>query len=207
MTLGNPTGNSLMGFGVVDFAGCGPVHMVGGIAGAIAAKIMGPRIGRFDPENGKPIPMPGHSSPLATLGTFILWVGWLGFNCGSVVFLSPGNEANNFVPGNGQYAARAGVNTVLSSATGALSALFFSRLISTEGDYDIGMALNGALAGLVSITGPCAYVEMWAAIAIGVIGGLVYVGTSIFTLNVLRLDDPLDATPVSSHRMVEVGGL
>lgn len=200
LTLGNPNNRSLMGFGVVDFAGCGPVHMVGGLAGAIAAKIMGPRIGRFDPETGKAIPIPGHSSPLATLGTFILWVGWIGFNCGSVVFLSPGSpnleNGGAFTPGNGAYAARAGVNTILSSSTGALGSLFLARLLSRDGDYDIGMALNGALAGLVSITGCCPYVEMWAAICIGLIGGIVYVGSSRLTLNVLKIDDPLDATPV-----------
>ena len=187
LTLGNPLGKSLMGFGAVDFAGCGPVHMVGGLAGAIGAKIMGPRIGRFDPETGKPIPIPGHSSPLATLGVFILWVGWIGFNCASILILSNGG---------GVVAARAGVNTILSSSTAALSALFYAHILSRDSEYDLGMALNGALAGLVSITGCAAYVEMWAAIAIGFIGGLIYVGSSRFTLNVLKIDDPLDATPV-----------
>ena len=173
--------------GVVDFAGCGPVHMVGGLAGAIGAKIMGPRIGRFDPETGKAIPIPGHSSPLATLGVFILWVGWIGFNCGSVLTIAGGG---------GEMAARAGVTTILSSSTAALSALFYAHIRSAERDFDLGMALNGALAGLVSITGCAAYVEMWAAIPIGFIGGLIYVGSSRFTLHTLKIDDPLDATPV-----------
>ena len=196
LTLGNPNGLSLMQSGVVDFAGCGPVHMVGGLAGAIGAKIMGPRVGRFDPETGKAIPIPGHSSPLATLGVFILWVGWLGFNCGSVVNLSGGA---------GHVAARAGVNTVLSSSTAALSALVVSHLLSKERDFDLGMALNGALAGLVSITASAAYVEMWAGVSIGVIGGALYVWASRFTLNVLKIDDPLDATPV--HFFCGIWGL
>jgi len=176
-----------MGSGTVDFAGCGPVHMVGGLAGAIACKIIGPRMGRFDAETGTALPIPGHSSPLATLGVFILWIGWFGFNPGSVVNLSSGA---------GPVAARAAVTTVLASASAALSALFFSHFLTQEREYDLGMALNGALAGLVSITGPCAFVEMWAAVCIGIIGGLVYVGTSRFTLHTLKLDDPLDATPV-----------
>jgi len=188
LTLGNWSGKSLMQSGVVDFAGCGPVHMVGGLAGAIASKIMGPRIGRFDPESGKPLPIPGHSSPLATLGVFILWVGWIGFNCGSIINLA--------APGAGPVAARAGVTTILSSATGALSAMFFAHYLTKEGDYDLGMALNGALAGLVSVTGCAAYVEMWAAVAIGFIGGIIYVSSSRFTLHTLKIDDPLDATPV-----------
>jgi len=196
LTLGNPNGVSLMGVGSADAAGSGVVHLTGGLAGAIGSKIMGPRIGRFDPENGKPIPIPGHSSPLATLGVFILWIGWFGFNPGSIV---------NLGGGNGVIASRAAVTTLLASASAALSALFFSHLISADNEYDIGMALNGALAGLVSITAPCFYVEMWAAVCIGVIGGVVYVSSSIFTLHVLKIDDPLDATPV--HLFCGIWGL
>lgn len=187
LSLGNPLGQSLMQSGVVDFAGCGPVHMVGGVAGAIGSKIMGPRMGRFDADTGKPAPIPGHSSPLATLGVFVLWVGWMGFNCGSVLNLSHGG---------GVVAARAGVNTILSSSMGALSSMVYGYLSSNDVDFDLGMSLNGALAGLVSITACCAYVEMWAAVCIGLIGGALYVASSRFTLHVLKIDDPLDATPV-----------
>ncbi|KAH9260678.1 hypothetical protein BASA81_001145 [Batrachochytrium salamandrivorans] len=187
LTLGNHNGQSLMQSGVVDFAGCGPVHMVGGVAGAIGSKIMGPRMGRFDPSSGKPMPIPGHSSPLATLGVFVLWVGWMGFNCGSVLNLSGGG---------GVVAARAGVNTILSSAMGALSSMFYGYFSSHDRDFDLGMSLNGALAGLVSVTGCCAYIEMWAAVCVGVVGGILYVSSSRFTLHVLKIDDPLDATPV-----------
>ncbi|KAH9260739.1 hypothetical protein BASA81_001206 [Batrachochytrium salamandrivorans] len=187
LTLGNPTGHSIMQSGVVDFAGCGPVHMVGGMAGFVGAVVMGPRHGRFG-ENGEIKPMPGHSSSLATLGTFILWIGWMGFNCGSVITLANGG---------GTVAARAGVNTVLSASAGALSALCFSHFLTKgENSYDLGMALNGALAGLVSITGCCAFVEMWAAIAIGFLGGIFYVTSSRLVLHVLKVDDPLDATAV-----------
>ena len=108
LTLGSYT--SVMQSGVVDFAGCGPVHMIGGLAGAIAAKIMGPRIGRFDPETGQALPMPGHSSALATLGVFILWIGWFGFNPGSII---------NIQNGNGVMASRAAVTTILASSSAA----------------------------------------------------------------------------------------
>jgi Amt family ammonium transporter len=121
------------------------------------------------------------------LGVFILWIGWFGFNPGSVLILAGGS---------GAVAARAAVTTILSSAAAALSALFYAHWTSPDRDYDLGMALNGALAGLVSITGPCAFVEMWAAVAIGILGGVLYVGSSRFVLNVMKIDDPLDATPV-----------
>ncbi|KAH9254601.1 hypothetical protein BASA81_007358 [Batrachochytrium salamandrivorans] len=185
LTLGKST--SIMSTGVIDFAGCGPVHMVGGVAGAVAAKIMGPRVGRFDPVTGKAVPIPGHSSPLATLGTFILWVGWFGFNCASALTLADGG---------GAVAARAGVTTILCSSAAALSSMFLSYLLSGRKEFDLTACLNGALGGLVSITGCCAFVEMWAAICIGLIGGIVYVLASRFTLHVLKIDDPLDATPV-----------
>jgi Amt family ammonium transporter len=161
--------------------------VVGGALGAIASKIMGPRIGRFDPETNEPFDIPGHSSPLATLGVFILWTGWLGFNPGSVI---------NITGGNGSTASRAAVMTILSSASSALSALFLSHRLDSAREFDINIALNGALAGLVSVTASCAFIEMWAALAIGVMGGCVFLWARWFTLYKLRIDDPLDATAV-----------
>jgi Amt family ammonium transporter len=102
----------------------------------------------------------------------------------------------NLVNGSGTTASRAGVNTVLSSGAGALSALFFNHWTSNAREYDIGCSLNGVLAGLVSITGSCAFVEMWGAVSIGTLGGVFYVSSSKFTLNWLKIDDPLDATYV-----------
>ncbi len=187
---------SLGGVGCLDFAGDGPVHMVGGVAGALGSKIIGPRIGRFDSE-GNPTAIPGHSSPLAFLGTFILWVGWLGFNAGSaLIIVAPANAAGLFVEGAGTVAARAAVNTILSSSTGGLSALAFKAYMVKSLEWDINAALNGILAGLVAVTGGCAFVQMWAALVIGLIAGPYYVLMSDFTAKVLKIDDPLDATPV-----------
>jgi Amt family ammonium transporter len=185
LTLGNP--RAVLGLGSLDFAGDGPVHMIGGVAGMVASKIMGPRLGRFDPESGEPLPIPGHSSALVNLGVFILWIGWFGFNVGSTVVLTPGG---------GVVASRTAVNTILCSAAAVISTVFFAYLVKKPRMFDFNMAMNGALAGLVSITGSCAAVEMWAAICIGLVGGVVYVGASDFVLRVLRIDDPLDATAI-----------
>jgi Amt family ammonium transporter len=187
--------SSLGGVGCLDFAGDGPVHMVGGVAGAIAGKLIGPRIGRFDSE-GNPTTIPGHSSPLAFLGTFILWVGWLGFNAGSGLFIASPSDGVAFVQGGGTVAGRAAVNTILSSATGGLFAIAMKAVMVKSREWDINAALNGILAGLVAITGGCAFVEMWAALVIGLIAGPYYVLMSDFTAKVLKIDDPLDATPV-----------
>mmetsp|Transcript_5342 Transcript_5342/g.11011 ORF Transcript_5342/g.11011 Transcript_5342/m.11011 type:complete len:495 (+) Transcript_5342:800-2284(+) len=193
LTLNND-GFTVGGVGALDFAGCGPVHMVGGVAGAVGSYLIGPRLGRFD-SDGKPLAMPGHSTPLATLGTFILWVGWLGFNPGSVLSLV----------GNSNIAARAAVNTILCSATGGLSSLFFATAINPGREWDINGALNGVLAGLVSITAGCPVVSPWASLVIGVFGGVVYQCASKFVLLVMKLDDPLDAVAV--HAFTGAWGL
>lgn len=195
LTLGSS--NSVLGIGAFDFAGDGPVHMIGGWAGLLGAYIMGPRIGRFDPSTGAPIPMPGHSAALLNLGTWILIVGWFGFNPGSVLGL--GTE------GYGNIAGRAAVNTALALSAGCISALLYAYWVNPMKSFDITMAMNGALAGLVSITGPCGCVQMWAAIIIGLIGGVVYVASSRFLLYKCKIDDPLDATAV--HFFCGVWGL
>ncbi|KAH8075633.1 ammonium transmembrane transporter [Aureococcus anophagefferens] len=166
--------------GVVDFAGCGVVHMVGGAAAGIGAAILGPRLGRFGP-NAKPIN--GHSMPLVVLGTFLLWVGWYGFNPGSTLC----------IVGCDAVAAKVAVTTTLAAAAGGLTNLFLHYALSHV--YDVGEMCNGVLAGLVSITSACAVVEPWAAVVIGFVGAFVYTGGS-FLLVKLEIDDAVNATPV-----------
>ncbi len=170
---------ALLGVGALDFAGCGPVHMVGGVAGVIAAKIMGPRVDLTKYNNGE---IPGHSSTLTVLGTFILWVGWFGFNAGSTIRLS----------NNSEVAGRAAANTMLASAGGTLAALLLSVLRTKH--YSVDKVCNGCLAGLVSITSGCSAVMPWAALVIGGLGGIMYSYLSTFVSKVLKIDDPLDAT-------------
>ena len=165
------------------------MHMVGGFASLAAAYILGPRIGRFDAD-GKPVDMPGHNASLTLLGVFFLWFGWYGFNPGSTLGIS----------GYGELAALIAVNTTLGAATGAISCLCMNLLVTyfTTGVvvYDLLMVGNGALAGLVSITGGCGFYRPWAAVVAGLIGGIVYFGASKLILNVLKIDDPLDAIAV-----------
>lgn len=169
--------------GVIDFAGCTVVHMVGGFAGLAGAAIVGPRLGRFDSE-GKVVPIPGHSATLATLGTFLLWFGWYGFNPGSALALT----------GNGwQVAERCAVTTTLAAATGGVVTLIVLKL--RDHIFDLLACLNGILAGLVAITACCAYVEPYAAVIVGAIGALVYIAAAMVLLK-LKIDDPLEAFPI-----------
>lgn len=171
------------GRGMIDFAGCAVVHMVGGFAGLVGAAIVGPRLGRFDSE-GKVVPIPGHSATLATLGTFLLWFGWYGFNPGSALNLS----------GDGfRVAERAAVNTTLAGATGGIVTLVVIKL--RDHIFDLIACLNGILAGLVAITASCAFVESYAAVIIGAIGAVVYIGAAMLLL-ALKIDDPLEAFPI-----------
>lgn len=178
--------NTLYGDGetaVIDFAGCTVVHMVGGFAGLTGAAIVGPRLGRFDSE-GKVVPIPGHSATLATLGTFLLWFGWYGFNPGSALALT----------GKGWLVAeRCAVTTTLAAATGGVVTLVVIKL--RDQIFDLIACLNGILAGLVSITAACAFVEPYAAVVIGAIGALVYIGAAQLLLMV-KIDDPLEAFPI-----------
>lgn len=169
--------------GVIDFAGCSVVHMVGGFAGLVGAIVVGPRLGRFDSE-GKVVPIPGHSATLATLGTFLLWFGWYGFNPGSALSL------DGF---GGQVAERAAVTTTLAAATGGIVTLVVLKL--RDHIFDLLACLNGILAGLVSITASCAFVHPYAAVIIGAIGAVVYIGAAMLLLY-LRIDDPLEAFPI-----------
>ena len=164
-----------------DFAGSTVVHMTGGVTALVGAWILGPRLGRFDPD-GSPNPIPGHSVPLASLGVFILWFGWFGFNAGSALSV-----------GDGEAIALIAVNTNLAAAAGAVTTTFISWILF--GKPDLFFTMNGALAGLVSITAPCAVVSPGAAVWIGVTGGFVIVlGERL--MNAIRVDDPCGAFPV-----------
>jgi len=167
--------------GLIDFAGSGVVHMTGGVAALMGAIFLGPRTGRFAP-NGDVQDMPGHSTVLATIGTFILWFGWYGFNPVSTLAF--------------QYmivAARAAVTTTMAACAGGATTLAIH--VAMKNPPDVSPALNGILAGLVSITGPCPVVDAWAAVLIGFFGAFVYYGASKMLLK-LKIDDPLDASPV-----------
>ena len=167
--------------GVVDFAGCGVVHMVGGAAAGIGATVLGPRIGRFAGEN--PGPIKGHSMPLVVLGTFFLWVGWYGFNPGSTLYLG----------GASMIASRVAVTTTLAAASGGVANLFIHYKLSQT--YDVAEMCNGILAGLVSITSACPVVEPWAAVVIGPIGAVFYtLGAKLLVK--FEIDDAVNATPV-----------
>mmetsp|Transcript_11130 Transcript_11130/g.26748 ORF Transcript_11130/g.26748 Transcript_11130/m.26748 type:complete len:531 (-) Transcript_11130:55-1647(-) len=187
--------NKLFGSGVVDFAGGGVVHLVGGCTALFATMILGPRRGRFHDDEGrkleKPRAFPGHSIALQMLGSFILWFGWYGFNSGSAL-IATSNE-------RGQLVALSAVNTTLSGGMAGLVALFVNLFILErrlgEPIFDLRMAMNGSLSGLVAITAGCGVVEPWAAMVIGAIAGLLYIGGSNLLVR-LRLDDAVDAIPV-----------
>ncbi|SHI71102.1 ammonium transporter [Aquimarina spongiae] len=173
----------LNNLGFIDFAGSTIVHAVGGFAGLVAAKLIGPRIGKYD--NGKINVIPGHNMVLGAIGVFILWLGWFGFNGGSqLAFGGSDSIAVGSVI----------INTNLAAALGAITALFFTWL--KYGKPDISMTLNGCLAGLVGITAGCGNVSAVGAAAIGIISGLVVVLSIEFIDKKLRIDDPVGAISV-----------
>jgi Amt family ammonium transporter len=165
--------------GFIDFAGSTVVHSVGGWAALAGAIVLGPRIGKYG-KDGKPRAIPGHSLTLAALGVLILFFGWFGFNAGSTT------TADGSV-------ARIAVNTLLAAALGALAAMFTSW--TKFGKADVGMTLNGALAGLVAITAPCATVTPAGAVLIGLIAGVIVVFSVLF-FDRIRVDDPVGAISV-----------
>jgi len=186
--------------GMIDFAGSGIVHMVGGFSALVGAIIVGPRIGRFDPDTRRPYELTAGNKALQTLGTFILWFGWYGFNCGSTLALAGAEDGFN--AGGGKLAGKVAMTTTLSAASGGLSCILISTVV--EGQYDITMLLNGVLGGLVGITANCAVVDPWHACFIGIISGIVfYLGHHLLFL--LRIDDPCDASVV--HGFCGVWGL
>jgi Amt family ammonium transporter len=168
--------------GYIDFAGSGVVHMVGGFAGLMGAILVGPRLGKF--TGGRINAIPGHSLALGTLGMFVLWVGWYGFNPGSTLALSGGFAA---------LAAKVAVTTTLAAAAGGVTAVLISK--ARTGVYDMGLTINGILGGLVGITAGCATVEPWAAIVIGAVAATIVIA-GIEALDRLHIDDPVGAFPV-----------
>ena len=165
--------------GFHDFAGSTVVHSVGGWIALAGAMILGPRIGKYR-HDGKANPIPGHSLVLGTLGVFLLWIGWFGFNPGSYTagICSIGRVA---------------MTTNLSACAGTIAALVTAWMIM--GKPDLTMALNGSLAGLVAITAPCDVVTANAAIVIGLVAGILVV-ISVFALDRVHIDDPVGAVSV-----------
>ena len=166
-----------------DFAGSTVVHSVGGWAALAGALVLGSRLGKF--RDGRVVPMPGSNLPLATLGTFILWLGWFGFNGGSQLYM---NTAGNVAD-----ISRIFANTNTAAAGGAVAALILTQVV--YGRVDLTMVLNGALAGLVSITAEPLYPTLGMASLIGAIGGAIVVFGVPF-LDRLRIDDVVGAIPV-----------
>jgi Amt family ammonium transporter len=182
-------GGWLATMGFADFAGSTVVHTVGGFAALVGTSILGPREGKYGID-GKPNVLAGHSIPLASLGVFILWFGWFGFNAGSTLGVTDGSVIG-----------RVAINTNLAAALGGIAAMV--TVWKRFGKPDLSMAMNGALAGLVAITAPCAYVEPWAAIVIGATAGYIVV-RGVELLDKLQIDDPVGAVPV--HGMCGVWG-
>ncbi len=182
-------GGWLSDMGFADFAGSTVVHTVGGVAALVGTSMLGPRQGKYGID-GKPNVIAGHNIPLASLGVFILWFGWFGFNAGSTLSV-----------GDGSLIGRIAINTCLAGAMGGLIAMV--TVWKRFGKPDLSMAMNGALAGLVAVTAPCAYIEPWAAITIGATAGYIVI-RGVELLDKLQIDDPVGAFPV--HGMCGVWG-
>ena len=171
-------------WGFLDFAGSTVVHSVGGWAALAGALILGPRLGKYS-KDGKTNPMPGSNLTLATLGTFILWLGWFGFNGGSQLYM---NTAGNVAD-----ISRIFANTNTAAAGGAVCALILTQVV--YGKVDLTMVLNGALAGLVSITAEPLTPGLGMATLIGAVGGAIVVFT-VPMLDRMKIDDVVGAIPV-----------
>jgi Amt family ammonium transporter len=184
---------SLSDVGFSDFAGSGIVHMAGAAAALAGVLLLGPRKGKYSAD-GSVNPIPGANLPLATIGTFILWLGWFGFNGGSVLKLADIASANSV--------AMVFLNTNTAAAGGAVTAMVIARLMF--GKADLTMILNGALAGLVAITAEPSTPSPMAATVIGSVGGLIVV-LAIVALDKLKIDDPVGA--ISVHGAVGAWGL
>lgn len=179
--------------GFLDFAGSGVVHLCGASAALAGVLLLGARRGKYG-ANGQINAIPGANLPLASLGTFILWLGWFGFNGGSQLKMSTIEDANAV--------ASAFLNTNMAAAGGLLAALVCARLLF--GKADLTMALNGALAGLVAITAEPVAPSILAATLIGAVGGVLAVA-GVVTLDKLKIDDPVGA--ISVHGLAGIWGL
>ncbi|XP_057295698.1 putative ammonium transporter 3 isoform X2 [Hydractinia symbiolongicarpus] len=185
----------LHALGAQDVAGCGPVHLIGGTAAFVATLVLKPRYHRFDEKEAQDYE---HSSPMnIILGLFMLWWGWLGFNCGSTFGVSGGKW---------KLASRAAVVTVNGSVGGGLFVIFYCYILTNKFNrkLDVGIFATGILAGLVSITGICAICRPWEALLIGFIGGAIACyGCTL--LEYLKIDDPVSCVPV--HGFAAIWGL
>ncbi len=173
--------------GFYDFAGSTLVHGVGGAAGLACVIILGPRLGKY--VNGKVNTIPGHSVPLATVGVFLLWFGWFGFNGGSVLSANPAEVSYVFV------------TTAIAAAAGALAAMLTTRIFLKK--LDASMALNGILAGLVGITAGADVIAPLSAAIVGAIAGVIVVG-AILMFDAFKIDDPVGA--ISVHGVCGIWG-
>ena len=173
-------GGFLDGMGFYDFAGSTLVHSVGGWAALVAIFLLGARIGRFD-KNGKPLAIPGHNLPLAAAGVLILWLGWFGFNGGSVLSADPALTSLTLV------------TTCLAAAAGGVSSAIFSNVLYKN--FDLTMFMNGVLGGLVGITAGADQMSPMDAVLIGAIAGVIIV-LGVALIDKLRLDDPVGAVAV-----------
>jgi len=171
-----------LGHGHVDFAGSSVVHLTGGVLAFVGAKMLGPRLGKYN-KDGSSNAIPGHNIPFAVLGSFVLAFGWFGFNAGST--LAGGDLRMSIVA----------VNTMIASATGALASTLYMWLFKTK-KPDVSMMCNGLLAGLVAITAPCAFVTVQSAALIGLIAGILVIEVALFVENKLKVDDPVGAIAV-----------
>ncbi len=173
-------GGWLAQIGFQDFAGSTVVHSIGGWAALAGVLVLGPRFGKYGP-NGKINPIPGHSIPIATIGLFVLWLGWFGFNPGSTMAADP----------------EAIAHIVMTTNTAAVVAVLTSTAASwlLMGKPDLGMTINGCLAGLVAITAGCAYVSVTSSIIIGALAG-IFVVLAVMLFDRIKIDDPVGATSV-----------
>ncbi|NOZ63813.1 MAG: ammonium transporter [Caldiserica bacterium] len=181
-------GGWLAKIGMWDFAGSTVVHGVGGWLALAGAIMLGPRVGKYNPD-GSSNAIPGHSIPLAALGVFILWFGWFGFNPGSTMAAVP-------------EIAHIATTTVLAASMGGIAAMITAWKMFKK--PDISMALNGVVAGLVAITAPTAFVSAGSAILIGLVGGVLVVLSVVFFDKILHIDDPVGA--VSAHAICGAWG-
>jgi Amt family ammonium transporter len=172
---------------VMDFAGSSVVHLTGAVGALSALLLLGPRRGKYDAD-GKPRAIPGHSMPLVGLGVIVLWIGWFGFNGGSTFETS------------GSFFGEVMLNTQLAAAAGVIGASLAAYMKSRT--LDVGMAGNGAIAGLVGITAPSGFVEYWAAPIIGLVAGCIVV-YAVLAIDKL-LDDPVGA--LSAHGLAGIWG-
>ena len=170
-----------LGHGHVDFAGSSVAHMTGGVIAAVGASMLGPRLGKFNPD-GTARAIPGHNLPYAILGTFILAFGWFGFNPGSTM------------AGMDEHIAVVALNTMLASAAGACFAAL--GMYFRFGKPDPSVMCNGMLAGLVAITASCGFVNTAGSVVIGAVAGLLVIWALFFVERVLRIDDPVGAVAV-----------